>query len=73
LFKTRSFASTFPCGSKENCETLAETNNIAEEFLQLATRQEQILFGSQYLLFSSNGELLLANPFVYHVPYVKLI
>src|SRR5690606_17794666 len=38
IFKTRSVASTCPCGNKANCDTLAETNNMADEFLQLATQ-----------------------------------
>ena len=31
--------STFPCGNKAYCETLAPTNSIAEPFLQVATRK----------------------------------
>src|SRR5690554_4532834 len=38
IFKTRSVASTRPCGNKANCETFAETYNIAEAFLQEATQ-----------------------------------
>src|SRR4051812_11449490 len=38
MFFTRVVASTFPCGNKANWETFAETNNIADEFLQVATQ-----------------------------------
>jgi hypothetical protein len=37
MFNTLSVASTFPCGSNEYCDTLADTNSIAEAFLQVAT------------------------------------
>src|SRR6185437_758371 len=33
--------SDWPCGSKLSCETLADTNNIAELFLQAATQAPQ--------------------------------
>ena len=41
MFCTRSAASTFPCGSRANCDTFADTNNIADEFLQEATQAPQ--------------------------------
>jgi hypothetical protein len=41
MFLTRSAASTCPCGNKAYCETFAPTNNIAEEFLQVATQAPQ--------------------------------
>ena len=37
IFNTRSCFSICPCGNNANCETFAETNNIAEPFLQVAT------------------------------------
>src|SRR5882762_4008402 len=37
ILSTRSFFSGLPCGSKANWETLALTNNMAEEFLHAAT------------------------------------
>src|SRR5690554_1723688 len=38
MFLTRSAASIRPCGNKANCDTFAETNNIAEAFLHDATQ-----------------------------------
>ncbi len=37
IFNALRLASILPCGNKASCETLAETNNIADEFLQAAT------------------------------------
>src|SRR5690554_7566847 len=37
MLSTRSVASTRPCGNKANCETFAETYNMAEAVLQEAT------------------------------------
>ena len=42
IFRTLIFASVLPCGNKANCETFAETNNIAEEFLQVATQAHKL-------------------------------
>lgn len=41
MFKTRSVASNLPCGNKANWDTLAPSNNIAEEFLQVTTQAPQ--------------------------------
>ena len=41
IFKTRSLASTCPCGNKAYWETLADTNREAEAFLQAATHAPQ--------------------------------
>ena len=41
IFKTRSVASTLPCGNNAYCETFAATNNMADEFLQVATQAPQ--------------------------------
>src|SRR6201996_2190542 len=38
---TRLQRSGWPCGNKANCETLADTNSIAEAFLQAATQAPQ--------------------------------
>ena len=37
IFNTLDFLSGSPCGNKARWETLADTNNMAEEFLQAAT------------------------------------
>ena len=37
----RCLRSGCPCGSKANCDTLAPTNNIADEFLHAATQAPQ--------------------------------
>src|SRR3970282_2737966 len=41
MFNTRSVASILACGNNAYYETLAATNNIADEFLQLATQAPQ--------------------------------
>src|SRR6202008_2158847 len=41
MFITRVSFSTFPCGNKASWETFAETNNMAEPFLQVATQAPQ--------------------------------
>ena len=41
IFKALLLASTSPCGNKDKCETLAETNNIAEALGQAATQAPQ--------------------------------
>src|SRR5690606_4962014 len=41
IFLTRSAASICPCGNSAYCETLAPTNNIALEFLHVATHAPQ--------------------------------
>src|ERR1700740_1340659 len=41
IFCTRLQRSVWPCGSMANCDTLAETNSIAEAFLQAATQAPQ--------------------------------
>src|SRR5210317_688151 len=41
IFNTRSFASGCPCGSNENWLIFADANNIAEEFLHVATQAPQ--------------------------------
>ena len=41
MFKARSCASTLPCGKSARCEILADVNNIADEFLQVATQAPQ--------------------------------
>src|SRR6056297_324943 len=38
---TRRLASTLPCGRRARCDTLAETNSMAEAFLQAATHAPQ--------------------------------
>ena len=39
----RDFLSGSPCGSNARCETFADTNNIAEEFLHAATQAPQAI------------------------------
>src|SRR6056300_392337 len=41
ISNTRSLASGCPCGSNENWLIFAEANNIAEEFLHVATQAPQ--------------------------------
>jgi hypothetical protein len=41
MFKTRVLRSGPPCGNNDNCEILAEVNNIAELFGQAATHAPQ--------------------------------
>src|ERR1700761_7104797 len=38
---TRLQRSVWPCGSSANCETFADTNSIADAFLQAATQAPQ--------------------------------
>jgi hypothetical protein len=44
IFCARFFASTWPCGNRARCETLALTNSIAEAFGQAATQAPQPIF-----------------------------
>ena len=41
MFSTRVLRSTWPWGSSESCDTLADTNSIADAFLHAATHAPQ--------------------------------
>src|SRR6516225_8394462 len=41
ILTTRRSFSALPCGNKFRCETLADTNSIADAFLQAATHAPQ--------------------------------
>src|SRR5260370_35330770 len=41
ILATRRSFSTLPCGNSPRCETLADTNNIADAFLHAATHAPQ--------------------------------
>ena len=55
IFKTRSLASTLPCGNLEYCETFAPTNNIADEFLHEATHAPQPIQAAALKASSASG------------------
>src|ERR1043165_4526078 len=55
MFFTRAVASTCPCGSKASWETFAETNSIADEFLQVATQAPQPMHAAASKAASASG------------------
>lgn len=67
IFITRSLASTLPCGKSDNCETLADTNNMADEFLHAATQAPQPMHAAALNALSASslgiGMLLASTEF----------
>lgn len=63
IFFARFFASTLPCGSFARCETFADTNSIAEEFLQAATQAPQPIHAAASIASSASSyEIGMAFP-----------
>ena len=64
ILATLSFPYFCPCGNKERCETLADVNNIAEEFLQAATQAPQPMQADERnasSAYSFSMEIVLAS------------
>src|SRR5690606_20161047 len=64
IFRTRSRASGWPCGNRLNCEILAETNSMAEAFLQAATHAPhpmQVAASNESSAFSFSMGIALAT------------
>ena len=70
MLVTLFFLSTFPWGSIERCETLAEVKSIAEEFLQAATHAPHPIQADDRKA-SSASSFFTGNVFASHAPPVS--
>ena len=55
MFLARVVRSTFPWGNNANWEIFAETNNMADEFLQVATQAPQPIHAAALKAASASG------------------